>query len=139
MSLYSRTQCITKLWQEFRFSSLENELMKLLKWYFAILIKMEYKIFGEEYIATIYIAFAIDTYIYIHLLQIITSRNLRGLNIRTRNHTCVIYEQTTTRIEWIMRNWSHDFQVEQQRSTNIDNFILYYIYLNNNKRLFRIK
>lgn len=138
MSLYSRTQCITKLWQEFRFSSLENELMKLLKWYFAILIKMEYKIFGEEYIAR-YIAFAIDTYIYIHLLQIITSRNLRGLNIRTRNHTYVIYEQTTIRIEWIMRNWSHDFQVEQQRSTNIDNFILYYIYLNNNKRLFRIK
>lgn len=138
MSLYSRTQCITKLWQEFRFSSLENELMKLLKWYFAILIKMEYKIFGEEYIAR-YIAFAIDTYIYIHLLQIITSRNLRGLNIRTRNHTYVIYEQTTIRIEWIMRNWSHDFQVEHQRSTNIDNFILYYIYLNNNKRLFRIK
>lgn len=64
---------------------------------------MEYKIFGEEYIAR-YIAFAIDTYIYIHLLQIITSRNLRGLNIRTRNHTYVIYEQTTIRIEWIMRN-----------------------------------
>lgn len=41
--------------------------MKLLKWYFAILIKMEYKIFGEEYIATIYIAFAIDTYIYIYM------------------------------------------------------------------------
>lgn len=64
---------ITKLWQEFRFSFLENELMKLLKWYFAILIKIEWKTFREKYIAK-YITFAID--IYISFTNNITSRNL---------------------------------------------------------------
>lgn len=38
--------------------------MKLLKWYFAILMKIEWKTFREKYIAR-YITFAIDIYIYL--------------------------------------------------------------------------
>lgn len=49
--------------------------MKLLKWYFAILIKIEWKTFREKYIAK-YITFAIDIYIYISFTNNITSRNL---------------------------------------------------------------
>lgn len=49
--------------------------MKLLKWYFAILIKIEWKTFREKYIAR-YITFAIDIYIYISFTNNITSRNL---------------------------------------------------------------